>query len=239
MKAVEEAFAHWLGVMLASLSEKPPKLTRVVWSRGVFDVRTARHKVKGLASAPLSLLTGLLFEHDHLAASKVYEQRRGRGNAALTLLQDGAPQQAYFALLQELHRAKAGDEARLGLLLAIDVTDPQERKLPVFQALFPAPPKALLRSGSAGSEAAFLERRLKERGATAIDALLLARDLYEHVSGAISDVARQHARLLKLLRAADAAVTTLSARRELGTRDLVRLVRQEIAASLAFRFEQP
>ncbi|TSC20972.1 hypothetical protein [Corallococcus sp. Z5C101001] len=91
----------------------------------------------------------------------------------------------------------------------------------------------------AGSEAAFLGRRLREGiGRSAVDALLLALDLNEHLSDAISDVGAQKTRLAKLLGAVDRTLPALAASSELATRDIVRLVRQQLGSALACRYEQ-
>ncbi|MCW5835261.1 MAG: hypothetical protein KIS78_22865 [Labilithrix sp.] len=240
-KFVADAFNAWLHALLEELPSTAPRSTPVAFRKGVFELRPkGEHRVlRGKASAPISLLTGLLLGADPPAAKLVYTQSTGAWNRVLTLLRDGDVQARYLDLVRALVDVGARDEARLAVLLSIDAHDRHERGHPLFAELFPALPAAARKPAVAGSEAAFLERRLREgAGRTAVDALLLALDINEHVTGAILDVAGQRSRLLKLLTAVDRMLPALASRAEIGTRDVVRLIRQQVGNALATRYEQ-
>lgn len=241
-KAMVDAFLEWMQAMVKHLPAAEPKLGKVTVTKGTLELRLPREPrmLRGKVSAPLSLLTGVFMELDVAATTRVYTQSTGSANAVLALLRgEGAPQERYLELLRATKESGEEDEARLGMLLAKDVYDPHDRKHPLFAELFPALPAAARKPAVAGSEAAFLERRLREGlGRSPVDALLLALDLNEHLSGAISDVGSQKARLAKLLGAVDRAIPALAAHPELATRDIVRLVRQQLGSALAYRYEQ-
>ncbi|MBJ6764677.1 hypothetical protein JGU66_28245 [Myxococcaceae bacterium JPH2] len=241
-KAMVDAFLEWMRAMVMHLPAVDPKLGKVTLKKGTLELRLPREPrmLRGKVSAPLSLLTGVFMELDAAATTRVYTQSTGKANAVLALLRnEGVPQERYLELLKATRETGDEAEARLGMLLAKDVYDPHDRKHPLFAELFPTLPAAARKPAVAGSEAAFLERRLREGpGRSAVDALLLALDLNEHLAGAISDVGAQKARLAKLLGAVDRTLPALTARPELATRDIIRLVRQQLGSALAYRYEQ-
>ena len=237
---VTEALVAWVKAAASHLKAPLPKLRSVTYAKGIVCVTTdARQPVRGKVSAPVSLLAALWRDQPNVL-ERVCLEPLGRWNDVVTLVRcEGAAHDRYMELVSAVHDAGHDQEARLAWLQAKFMNDPDDRKEPLFRELFQKLPRSAA-STTASSSAALLKRCLPlAKSADAVDALVVATELYNYMDDAFDDVAGSGKRAQDLFALIEEAIAILAQNGELAVRDLARLNRLQFARSVALAPDEP